>query len=172
MLTPLLDLIAEALMTYAPAYLANMAPPVAGALCLPGGSPISATRIGTGKTHRGLLSGIAAGLLGGFTLQSIDLGWYGDQTALTAILTGGLMGLGAMFGDITESAIKRRMKLPPGHPWVPWDQIDFILGATVPALLFMPMRWEVFLTALMITPPLHLLVNVASYLLGIKKVWW
>ncbi len=172
MLTALIALIAEALIAYAPAYASNMAPPVAASLRLPGGSPLSPRHLGPGKTYRGVVSGVAAGAVVGLLLHRFHLSWAAVQSPMDAAITGGVMGLGAILGDVVESAVKRRRNLPPGHPWVPWDQIDFIIGSTVLASLLIPMRWEIVLTALVITPPLHFLVNVVSYLLGIKRVWW
>jgi CDP-2,3-bis-(O-geranylgeranyl)-sn-glycerol synthase len=42
---------------------------------------------------------------------------------------GFLLGLGAMAGDAAKSFFKRRLGIAPGHPWIPFDQIDFQIGA-------------------------------------------
>jgi len=39
-----------------------------------------------------------------------------------------LLGVAALTGDATKSFIKRRLSIPSGKSWVPYDQIDWILG--------------------------------------------
>jgi CDP-2,3-bis-(O-geranylgeranyl)-sn-glycerol synthase len=36
-----------------------------------------------------------------------------------------------MSGDALKSLVKRRVGIAPGAPWIPWDQLDFALGALV-----------------------------------------
>lgn len=33
-----------------------------------------------------------------------------------------------MGGDAAKSFFKRRVHVPPGKPWVPFDQLDFVIG--------------------------------------------
>lgn len=82
------------------------------------------------------------------------------------------MGAGALIGDMVKSGVKRFLHIAPGRPFFPWDQLDFILGATLFVLPIMTIPLEVFFTALLLTPPLHLLVNVIAYWWGLKEVWW
>jgi CDP-2,3-bis-(O-geranylgeranyl)-sn-glycerol synthase len=54
------------------------------------------------------------------------------------------------------------------------DQVDFVVGALIFSLLLSPsmLTWELALTVLLITPPVHLLTNFAAYKLGLKSNPW
>jgi len=170
--SPLTILITGAILTYVPAFFANMMPPIVGALRLPFGTAIAPSLLGKNKTYRGVYAGIIGGVLGSWLLSSLDLGWYGTQPLPRALLAGGIMGFGALIGDMTKSAVKRWKNIPSGKPFVPFDQLDFILGGSLFAFAVMPIPLNVFVTALVITPLLHLLVNILAYHLKLKEVWW
>lgn len=169
---PFASLIAAAVLTYVPAYFGNMMPPIAAALRLPFGGSISVKYLGKNKTYRGVYSGAVGGVLGAWLLHLLGWAWYADQPLQTALLAGGVMGLGALVGDSVKSAFKRKRGIASGKPFVPFDQIDFILGGSLFALAVMPISLGVFVTALIITPLLHLTVNVLAYKLKLKDVWW
>lgn len=169
---PALLIVGAALVAYGPAYIANMAPPIAKSWGLPGARAIWPRRLGTHKTYRGLFSGIGAGALAGLFLHWLNLHWFGAHDAGESAVAGALLGLAAMVGDALKSAAKRAFGVPPGQPFVPWDQIDFIIGASFVVLPLGIAGWPEALAALIITPVLHLLVNVGAYLLGMKEVWW
>jgi TolB-like protein len=38
-------------------------------------------------------------------------------------------GVGAMAGDSAKSFVKRRLRIPPGRPWLPFDQVDFVMSS-------------------------------------------
>jgi len=170
-----------------PAYLANMAPVFAKKLGVfkflakpvdkgrtLGGKPI----FGAHKTWRGFVVGIAIAiatawlqyLLYSITpFQKISLLVYSE---INLWLLGFLFGFGALFGDLIKSFFKRRMNLKPGAPWIPFDQLDFVIGALIFAgFIFLP-PWPVVLTVLLITPILHILTNQIGYLLKIKNTKW
>jgi CDP-2,3-bis-(O-geranylgeranyl)-sn-glycerol synthase len=135
-------IIAQAFWFILPAYIAN-----ASAVLVGGGTPIDfgkkrkdGTRIlGDGKTWRGLFSGALVGIIGGFGLviaaqfiATTDFAYVG----LTDFLGFPLMipivfsiCFGALLGDIIESYFKRRIGKKRGDNWIPFDQMDFILGA-------------------------------------------
>jgi len=165
-------LVTGTILTYVPAYFGNMMPPIAGALRLPFGNPIAPTKLGKNKTYRGLYAGVIGGLLGSWLLHSLDLGWYATQPLSKALLAGGMMGFGALIGDAVKSAVKRWKNIPSGKPFVPFDQLDFVLGGSLFAITVIPISLAVFVTALVITPLLHLFVNVLAYHLKLKDVWW
>ncbi len=170
--SPILTLIADALLLYWPAYLANMMPPVAGMLRLPGDIPINKKIFGENKTLRGMVSGIIGGALGAGMLNLLDWSWYGEQTMTIAFGAGALIGAGALVGDLLKSACKRACKIPSGRPFPPFDQWDFILGATLVMAFMLPLTAGLFLTALALTLVLHLAVNILAFRLGFKAVWW
>lgn len=166
------NLLVETVLLYWPAYLANMLPPIAGALRLPGGFPLSTCLFGSNKTWRGLLSGIIGGALGAWMLWIFGWSWFGTQALPVAVGIGGLMGAGALGGDLVKSAVKRALHIPSGRPFPPWDQWDFILGSTLITLPYIPFTLPVFIMAMALTPALHLLVNVIAFWLKLKTVWW
>lgn len=184
--------ILTALWLMLPAYFSNMLPVVVG-----GGAPIDLGRtwrdgkriLGDGKTWRGLLLAplLAAGLT--FFLQ-----WLVDSTAWGSrfgfpgwgawpqwFVLAYAMGLGALSGDALESFVKRRTGRDRGEKWFPFDQLDFILGALLFALLAMLLMGESFLALftpgrlaviILLTPALHLGVNYLGYKAGLKDVPW
>lgn len=172
-----------------PAYLSNMLPVFVG-----GGRPIDLGRnwrdgkrmLGDGKTWRGLLLAplLAASLT--FLLQwLVDNTTWGQGYGFPGwgswpgwFLLAYAMGLGALVGDAVESFIKRRTGRDRGEKWFPWDQLDFILGALLFGFLAAPSRFfdlftiERLFVIILLTPALHMLVNLLGYKLGLKKVPW
>ena len=151
-------LVREALWFVLPAYFANAAPVVLG-----GGPPLDGGRtwrdgkplLGSNKTLRGFISGVLVGTLVG--------------TAQGRTLAGFLMGLGSMLGDAMGSFIKRRLDLKPGDQAPGLDQLGFLLVALT---LVYPMERpdsDVLLTAVLITPLVHVATNAVAVLLGLKR---
>jgi CDP-2,3-bis-(O-geranylgeranyl)-sn-glycerol synthase len=162
------QLITEALKFIFPAYCANAIPVIAG-----GGLPIDFGRnffdgrpiLGKNKTFRGFFVGLAVGTAAGLAESAVFN---------YPILFGLLLSLGALFGDLTGAFLKRRLGIPPGGLLPIIDQIDFILGAIVFSLPLSlhELSWELVMTVLITTPPIHLLTNFAAYKLGLKDNPW
>ena len=160
---------------FLPAYIANMMPVFVKKIPL-FDFPIWESKLGSHKTWRGLFFGtLGSGLVfwvqqvlykHGF--QSLALIDYSDFT----VLFGFLLGLGALLGDLVKSYYKRKADIAPGQPWIPFDQIDFVIGALVVGFLVYVPPIEVVLVLLVVSPVLHLLVNYIGYLLGINKKKW
>jgi len=183
-----------------PMYLANAMPVVASKLPFLArfNEPLDEVLFGKNKTFRGLFAAMFGGgvgmilvyfLFGLFYLNSPIVNWehlnYLRFVSIFYVISvwGIWLGLGAIVGDLVKSFFKRRFKIPPGQPWFPFDQLDFILGGFFFYYLFKSYastsawHWSekeliVLFIALLITPPLHLLANVIAYKLGWKKVWW
>lgn len=144
-----------------PAYCANAAPVIFG-----GGLPIDVEKkffdgrdiLGPRKTFRGFFMGLAVGTFAGYLQNRIFLGF--------------VLSLGALFGDLIESFIKRRLNLSPGASFPFADQLDFVTGALVFSFLVSPPQLYIVITALIITPPLHFLTNFIAFRLGIKSEPW
>ena len=161
--------IIEALKFIAPAYAANATPVLAG-----GGTPMDFGRnfldgkriFGTNKTFRGFFFGWAIGILVG-TVEGFVFGfaYYGVAFSL-------LTPLGALLGDLTGAFIKRRLNIKPGGLLPVVDQVDFVVGALVFALPLMAVSWELAVTVLLLTPPIHLFTNFVAYKLKLKKHPW
>jgi CDP-2,3-bis-(O-geranylgeranyl)-sn-glycerol synthase len=81
-------------------------------------------------------------------------------------------GVGAMTGDSVKSYFKRRRGVPPGAPWIPFDQLDFVLGALLFVAPFARPGWFGFLAILLMTLLGDIAVNRLAYRLGIKATPW
>jgi CDP-2,3-bis-(O-geranylgeranyl)-sn-glycerol synthase len=162
------QLIIEALMFIFPAYCANAVPVIAG-----GGYPMDFGRnffdgkpiFGKNKTFRGFFFGLAVGTVVGYG-ETVLFGY--------SVLFGLLLSLGALLGDLAGAFLKRRLGLAPGDLLPVVDQVDFVLGAllfSLPVSLSF-LTWELTLAVVVVTPPLHLLTNLAAYKLGLKNNPW
>jgi len=136
------------------------------------GKPI----FGKNKTIRGLLFGVIFGVIICFiqyllyssaffkSLSTIDYSMW--------LILGILMGLGALIGDLAESFIKRRLKIKPGGRFIPWDQLDFVIGAiifTYPLINYTLLNIIIILIASFI---LHITFTRIGYLLKLRKEKW
>jgi CDP-2,3-bis-(O-geranylgeranyl)-sn-glycerol synthase len=191
-------IIIQALWLVIPAYIAN-----ASALLVGGGTPIDfgknwkdGTRIlGDGKTWRGLISGAFLGMTGGFGITNVAILASDSEYAFFGLSDFGRFPLmipiissicfGALLGDIIESFFKRRYGKKRGESWIPFDQLDFILGvllfsfiisSLIQILGFSSSNWFFdsfsiwhILILLIITPFFHLLANFVHRKASNKK---
>jgi CDP-2,3-bis-(O-geranylgeranyl)-sn-glycerol synthase len=82
------------------------------------------------------------------------------------------MGFGALAGDSIKSFFKRRLGFAPGKAWVPFDQLDFIVGGLTLTSLYVFPGWAAVSVLLLLTPALHYLTNWTAYKIGLKDVPW
>ncbi|HSX27706.1 MAG TPA: CDP-archaeol synthase, partial [Patescibacteria group bacterium] len=82
---------------------------------------------------------------------------------------GMLLGIGALTGDAMESFFKRRRGIKSGSSWYPFDQIDYIIGGLIFALLFIKPTLSLILWVGLVYFGLHLVFSYLGYLLGLKK---
>lgn len=132
--------------------------------------PISEKYLGKNKTWRGFLFAV---------FVAVAIAWLQSFVKLPAefliydysnpLLFGLLLGLGTMTGDAVKSFFKRKIGIPPGKSWMPFDQIDFVIGAYLFALLLVFVPLSVLLIILVVTVPTHVAINYAGYLLKLKK---
>lgn len=99
-------------------------------------------------------------------------------------LYGAILGFAALAGDAVKSYFKRRRGKQGGAPWVPFDQLDFVVFGLAAAFAAAPLLadgwvgaalledWVVLATIVVLTPLLHFLVNVIGYWLKLKDVPW
>lgn len=154
-----------------------MAPVFAKHWNLPFGNAISDKYFGSNKTYRGFIYGIIAAMITVFIqFWLIDIPYFKTLSILdyskNPLLLGLTMGFGALFGDLVKSFFKRRMGRPPGSPFVPFDQVDFIIGGLIFLWFLQPISEDIVLFLLIVTPFLHFLTNVLGYILRIKDRWW
>lgn len=183
----MIDLILLTVWLMLPAYLANVF-----ALYLGGGKPIDGGRnfydgkriLGDGKTFKGLINGSLCGIATGIIqlfLAPFFTGYFSsyiDPVFLSAVPFAALisMPVGALLGDAAKSFIKRRLGFKNGQMMPLADQLDMVFGAWAFTYLFASswftaaFSWPVIITALLISPLLHLGSNIIGYLIGKKKV--
>jgi CDP-2,3-bis-(O-geranylgeranyl)-sn-glycerol synthase len=163
----LILLIINALKFIFPAYCANGTPVLAG-----GGTKMDFGRnffdgkrvFGNNKTFRGFFFGWVIGMIVG----SIEYVVFPGFPVLFIVL----IPLGALLGDLTGAFLKRRIGIAPGGLLPIVDQIDFVVGAVVFALPLMIVSWQLAVTVLLITPPIHLFTNFLAYKMKLKKHPW
>ena len=152
-----------------PAYCANMAPPFVK-YWQGWNRSISRTYLGDHKTIVGFALGIVAGIVTAF-LQSLfeftSLWKPGDWLAV-----GLMIGAGAMCGDAIKSFFKRRIGIVPGERWIPADQLDFVVGALIPLSVLVSLDWTDVQAILGFTFVADIVVNHASFHLGIRDTRW
>lgn len=178
-------LVLKSLYLLLPALIANMVPPLCrhvGFLDTPVdfGKKWKGKRIfGDHKTFRGFAFGILfAGLIAGAQKWAyLDYAFFRDFSIIpygdhSAIILGILMGFGALAGDAVESFFKRRVNIRPGKPWIPFDQLDFVIGALLLLFIVFIPPWQVIVILLTVVPVLHILTNHIGYYIGVNKSKW
>jgi CDP-2,3-bis-(O-geranylgeranyl)-sn-glycerol synthase len=164
-----------------PAYLPN---PVAA--LFGGGTPLDLGRnfsdgkriFGDGKTFRGLIIGILAGIgIGLVQIQVVGaFGWENLPEHTYMSIT--LLATGALLGDLGKSFFKRRLGKERGAKWPVADMYDLVAGALLMVLifdsawLFANMTLLIFILILILTPILHRAVNIIGYHFRVKEVPW
>jgi len=153
-----------------PAYVANMASPFAK--FWPGWNrPISRRWLGDHKTIVGFLLGVAAGVLTSYLQSHISWSPHSLEPS-SRIAVGWAQGVGAMSGDVVKSFFKRRVGIAPGRPWLPADQLDFILGAMLLGWPWLQMRPLDVALILAFTFVAHIVVDHLAFRLGIRDAKW
>lgn len=190
------EIIVQALWIILPAYIAN-----ASAVLVGGGTAIDFGKnwkdgrriFGDGKTWRGLISGAFVGMTAGFGLSIVaiyandsdfaflGLSDFGRFPLMIPII--GSICFGALFGDITESFLKRRVGKGRGQDWIPFDQLDFIVGTLVLSFIVAVIIqifnsywffdgftiWHIFVLVV-ITPFFHIFTNFIHRKIKAKNV--
>src|SRR3990172_11396126 len=159
-------LVVEAFKFIFPAYCANAAPVLAG-----GGLPMDFGKnffdgrrvFGKNKTFRGFFFGLAIGGLVGLTEYFL----FGYPLLFSLFSP-----LGALLGDLTGAFLKRRLDIAPGGLLPIVDQVDFVVGAVLFSLPLGIVSWELAVTVMLVTPPIHLFTNFVAYKLKLKSNPW
>lgn len=154
----------------APAYVANMAPPFVR-YWKGWNRPIHTRSLGAHKTVVGYVLGVLAATATTAAQAAIDTPIALVNYAHWPWLGLGF-GVGAMTGDSLKSYFKRRRGVPPGARWVPFDQLDFVLGALLLVGPFAGLGWLDVLAILLGTLFGDMAVNRAAFRLGIKATPW
>lgn len=135
--------------------------------------------LGSHKTFRGIIFGVLSGVVV-MMVQVIlfsNVPFFGrislfDYARINYSLLGFLLGFGALFGDMVKSFFKRRANIKPGGRWVPFDQLDYVIGALLfGAFVYSPPLYAV-IVILVSSFLLHIAVNHLGYYFGIRKERW
>lgn len=130
------------------------------------------------------LDGYAGGPIGRIGCPDGATCFVEGSPAWAIFLFGALVGFVALSGDAIESYFKRRRGKERGAPWIPFDQLDFVVFGLLGMLLGAPLladgwvmealfgNWIILTTLLVGTPLLHLSVNRIGYWLKLKDVPW
>lgn len=161
----------ELLYLMAPAYAANMAPPLLKFFWKGPNPPISRRWLGDHKTWGGVAAGLVAA-----TATAGAQAWIGWNASLVSYdswpLLGLALGAGALGGDALKSFFKRRRGIAPGRRWIPADQLDFVLGALIVAVPWARLAAADIALIVGLSFAGHIAVNHAAYLAGIRDTRW
>lgn len=159
-------LIGQTLWYFLPALVGNMAPVFATRFkWLPtlntpldgGKSWYGEPLLGPTKTIRGVVFGILFGSITAlmqYELQPLPtvrpLHLLPLISVSHALGWGALLGFGALLGDALKSFCKRRLHIPSGSSWKPWDQIDVVIGVVLVTQWIAPLPAPHIITAFII----------------------
>lgn len=169
-----------------PAAISNAAPIFAANL--PGlkkfNAPIDAGKtwrghplLGPHKTWRGIVAGIITATLILWIQQLLfaHFAWAHylsssvDYATLPVLFLGPLFAIGALGGDAIESFLKRQQNIKSGGAWIPFDQIDYIVGSVAVSLFFVILSPLEYVLIFVVWFLGHLLASYVGYKLGLKK---
>ncbi len=94
--------------------------------------------LGQNKTIRGVVAAWVTGIV--FVYLQVYLYQHHsffqtvsliDYNKINPIVLGSLLGLGAIMGDSIKSFFKRQLNITPGNSWIPFDQVDYIVGGLI-----------------------------------------
>jgi len=170
-----LELLFKSIYFFIPTYFANMAPALFKWIPFLD-KPIHKKLFGAHKTWRGIIVAAIVGTLI-FWLQKYLYRVGFQRWALIdysdfSLWLGFCLGLGAIFGDLVKSYYKRKDKILSGAPWIPFDQLDFVIGGIIGSFFLYVPNAEVVLILLVGSFCLHIAVTKIAYWLGIRKEKW
>jgi len=136
---------------------------------------------GSHKTWRGIILGPAVGTLVVFFQAWLfskssfirEISFF-DYQKINLLFFAFLITLGAICGDLFFAFIKRRLRLEPGARFFPFDQINYVIGAS----LFLTPMTEInidikaWITLLLLTPLLHIIATQLGFILGLSRSKW
>lgn len=167
-----------------PAYLANPAAAVSAKIGKQGkpidfGKNYKGKRIfGDGKTFKGFFTGVLFGIITAFVENQVNTSIFNNFMPVFNYISIISLPAGAMLGDLIASFFKRRLGFARGQAFPLVDQLDFVFGAWIITLIFTG-SWflqnftiYIIIATLLLTPILHLFVNMIGYKIGISREPW
>jgi len=135
--------------------------------------PINKKLFGDHKTYRGFFFGIMISIIIAIIQKNLSALTSQinliDYLKINIFFFGFMMGLCALLGDLLKSFIKRRLKILPGKAFIPFDEIDWIIGSSVFLIFFAKIKIDLIIYSILILGILHTLVNIISYKLKMRK---
>ena len=132
--------------------------------------------LGSHKTIRGFIAGIIVGILTVYFEVFLyqNFSWVRaivpiDYTTVNPVLLGFLLGFGALAGDAVKSFFKRQKNVPPGKSWVPFDQIDYIVGGVLFSALYIQLSLWHYLLLFVLYLLLHPFNTILGYFVKLRK---
>lgn len=185
MLDQILDISIKSVYLMLPAYVANMMPVFVKNFGIFKflDKPIDLNKklgkeriFGSHKTFRGFITGIVSAIAVAFFQYHVEI--YDLFLSISVvdhsrwILIGFCLGSGAMIGDLVKSFFKRRAGIKPGKKFIPFDQIDYTIGALALMLIFYTPSIQMVIVILLISFVFHIAANHIGYYIGLREVKW
>ncbi len=170
-----LELLLKSIYFFLPAYCANLAPVLLKWIPF-FDKPVNKNLFGAHKTWRGIIVAAMVGTVV-FWLQKYLYRVGFQQYALIeysdfSVWLGFCLGVGAILGDLAKSYYKRKGKIPPGERWIPFDQLDFVVGGIIGSFFLYVPNAEVVMILLVVSFFLHIAATRIGYWLGMRKEGW
>jgi CDP-2,3-bis-(O-geranylgeranyl)-sn-glycerol synthase len=131
---------------------------------------------GPNKTWRGFVSGVVMAtctlwlqqVAVAHIIQLRTLVSPIDYATLPVLILGPLFGTGALGGDALESLIKRQRGIPAGKGWIPFDQLDYIVGGIIAIAPIIVLNLPQYIWLLIVWVCIHLAATAIGYALGFR----
>lgn len=179
-----IDFLLKSLFFLLPAAFANMAPIFVKKIRflnypIDFGYKFNSRRIfGENKTWRGFVSAISLSLFIIFVqkllyqFDVVKIISIIDYDSTNILVLGLLFGLGAMLGDLVESFIKRQIDILPGRKLIIFDQLDWVVGSMLFAMIYVDLELYFVLYVFGLFLILHILVKHIGFYLGLEDKKW
>ena len=128
--------------------------------------------IGKNKTLRGYFFGVLAAAIIAW-IQMMLHPFPGniciiDYSSSSVLGLGSLLGFFALLGDTIKSFFKRRICIPEGKEWMPFDQIDFVILPAAYLYFSLKVDIRIIILSMLISPVLHYIVVRAAIAMRIR----
>jgi len=183
----ILTYILSCLYFFLPAYFANMVPPLVRRSNILkfldkevdfGKKFLDQPIFGRNKRWRGVIFSLIVGILVAgiqfwlYQFPAVQKISFLNYLEINILLFGFLISAGAVFGDLLFAFIKRRLGLPPGTRFIPWDQTNYVLGSALFLTPFFKIDILIWITLFILTFLLHIIVNRLGYYLKLHCAKW
>ncbi len=92
-----------------------------------------------------------------------------DYNSVQVIVWAFLLSFGALTGDAVKSFFKRQVGVKPGQSWMPFDQIDYVIGGLAFSTLVVQLELPQYIAVVLIWWGIHPVMTYIGYLLKIRE---